>query len=156
MAAKKDGSLHFCMDYRKLNAVTVSDAFPLPLIDDVLSAMQGARYFSSLDMKSGFWQLSMEKENIKKTAFVTAQEHYKFVRMPFGLKNTSATFQRAMTEILRPAFDHGTRVFVDDVVIFGSTVEQLLERMERAFGLLEAEGLTLTNILIILHVASFD
>ncbi len=76
---------------------------------------------------------------------MTVQGHIEFVRMPFRLENASATFQRAMTETLRPAFDHGTRVFIDDVVIFGSTMEQLLERTDRVFGLLQAEGFPLKS-----------
>ncbi len=96
--------------------MTISGAFPIPYIDDVLSAMQGARYFSTIDMKSGFCQLPMDPQSTDKAAFITAQEHYEFVRMSFGLKNATATLQRAMTKILRPAFKQGTRLFINDMV----------------------------------------
>jgi hypothetical protein len=90
MVRKKDGSHRLCVDYRQLNALTKTDAFPLPQIDDLLDQLGGAKYFSTLDLASSFWQIRMEPESREKTVFTTPQGLYKFLMMPFGLTNASA------------------------------------------------------------------
>ena len=132
--------MRFCIDYRALNARTVPDAFPLPHTGDVLDAMQGSEYFTTIDLKSGFWQLPMATDSIARTSFVVPDGQYEFTRMPFGLINATATFQRAMTEILQPLFHQGVRVFVDDIVIFVATIEELLERQGKPFELIRRAG----------------
>ena len=89
---KKDGTHHFCVDYRGLNAVTKADAFPLPRVDDLLDQLGGAKYFSTLDLASWFWQIQMEPHSREKTAFVTPHGLYEFLVMPFGLTNAPAVF----------------------------------------------------------------
>ena len=95
MVRKKDGS-HRCVDYRHLNAVTKSDTYPLPQIDDLLDQLGQCKYFSSLDLASGYWQTRVAPESREKTAFVTLQDLYKFLVMRFGLTNAPAVFQRLM------------------------------------------------------------
>ena len=97
---KKDGSTRFCVDYRKLNAITKLDVFPLPRIDDSLNLLCGTKYFSSLDQASGYWQVGMAPTSQEKTLFTTHTGLYEFRVMPFGFCNAPATFQRLMENIL--------------------------------------------------------
>ena len=100
MVRKKDGSHRFCVDYRKLNAVTKADTFPLPRIDDLLDQLGGCRYFSNLDLASGFWQIQMDPTSREKTASVIPHGLYEFLVMPFGLTNAPVVFQRLMQKAL--------------------------------------------------------
>ena len=94
--AKRDSSIRFCVDYRKLNSVTKPDVFPLPQIDDYLDNLAGVKYFSTSDLSSGFWQVQMDPDSVEQTAFVTHNGSYEFRVMPFGLINVPSTFQRLM------------------------------------------------------------
>jgi hypothetical protein len=95
LAPKKDGDYRFCVDFRRVNSVTKRDAQPMPRIDDILDQLGGARYFSTLDLASGFWQVPLREEYRENTAFSVGGDHYEFTVMPFGLTNPSATFQLA-------------------------------------------------------------
>jgi hypothetical protein len=97
---KKDGSTRPCVDYRRLNDVTKKDAYQLPRIDDCLDCLSGARYFSTLDLQSGYWQLEVEEDDKPKTAFITRSGLYDYITMPFGLCGAPATFERCMELIL--------------------------------------------------------
>ena len=90
---KKDGTTRFCIDYRKLNDVTVKDSYPLPRTDDCLDSLAGSMWFSTLDLSSGYWQVEMDGEDKEKTAFTTGSGLYQFTLMPFGLCNDPATFE---------------------------------------------------------------
>jgi len=137
---KKDGSKRFCIDYRKINAITVTDAHPLPRIDDLLEQFRKAKYFTSLDLASGYWQVEMEEEDKKKTAFTCHLGLYEFNVMPFGLKNAPPTFQRLMNHILKDYLYEFAVVYIDDILIYSKDFEEHMEHIRKVFDKLrEAE-----------------
>ena len=140
---KKDGGIRLCVDYRKLNSRTVRDAFPLPRIEDSLDALGQARYFSCLDLTSGYLQVQMAKEDRAKTAFTTPMGLYEYTRMPFGLMNAPATFQRLMNIALGDLNFSQVLIYLDDIIVFSSTFEEHLQRLERVFIRLRQHGLKL-------------
>ena len=129
LVKKKDGSFRFCVDYRRLNAVTREDAHPLPRVDDLLDSLQGASLFSTLDLRSGYWQISMEPKDREKTAFITPDGLWEFVRMPFGVSNGCATFQRAIEIVLSGLTYETCLCYFDDVIIPSSSINQQCERL---------------------------
>ncbi|GBG86244.1 hypothetical protein CBR_g41237 [Chara braunii] len=121
---KKDGELRMCIDYRGLNAITVKNAEPLPRIDDLLDRVQGAKYFSKIDLKSGHHQIEVHPDDQYKTAFRTRYGHYEFIVMPFGLTNAPATFQRCMNDLFRPWLERFVAAYLDDILVFSRTLEE--------------------------------
>jgi hypothetical protein len=101
LVLKKTGDTRLCVDFRKLNAITKKDSFPLPRIDDVLDLPQGQKYFSTLDLASGYWQIELEEESKEKTAIIVDNNLYEWNRLAFGLTNAPGTFQRLMNSVLR-------------------------------------------------------
>ena len=120
---KKNNKKRLCIDYRKLNEVTEKDIYPMSVVDDLLETFNGAKWFSCLDLASGYWQVAMNDEDKKKTAFVTKFGLYEFNMMLFGLCNAPATFQRLMDEILAPFRGRFVEVYLDDITIFFKTFE---------------------------------
>ena len=122
MVRKKDGSLSFCVDFRQLNAATVMDAHPLPRIDDILDALHGAKWFSTLDLKSGYWQVPITEQDKAKTAFRTSSgQLFEFNQVPFGLCNAPATFSRLMDRVLAGLHWEMCQFYLDDIIVFSST-----------------------------------
>ena len=144
MVPKKDGMNRMCIHYRKLNEKTTKDAYPLPRIGQTIDALQGAGYFSSLDLASGYWQVPVAEKDRHKTAFCTPEGSlYEFVKMPFGLTNAPATFQRLMNEIFKgDSFKH-VLIFLDDLLVYSETPAEHLEHLEKVFLKLRAAGLKL-------------
>ena len=134
MVRKKDGSLRFCVDFRQLNAATVKDAHPLPRIDDLLDALHGAKWFSTLDLKSGYWQVPIAEQDKEKTAFRTSSgQLFEFNQVPFGLCNAPATFSRLMDRVLAGLHWETCLFYLDDIIVFSSTWEEHLARLREVF-----------------------
>ena len=141
---KRDGGLRFCIDLRKLNEWTIKDTYSLPWIDETLGSLQGSQWFSSLNLKSGYWQVEMDEENQPLTAFTVGPlGFYECERMPFGLTNTPATFQRLMETCLGDLNLHWCIIYLDDIVIFSKDLASHLKRLEAVFQKLEEAGLKL-------------
>lgn len=119
------------IDYRKLNEKTIDDKFPIPQIEEILDKLGKSEYFTTLDLKSGFHQIEMDPLHKSKTAFSTDQGHFEFTRMPFGLKNAPATFQRAMNNILQDYIGVICYVYLDDIIIIGYNLKNHLENVEK-------------------------
>jgi hypothetical protein len=145
MTLKKDGSLRLCIDYRWLNNITIKDKFPLPRIDDTIEALYGARYFSTLDLISGYWQIEIDEADKHKTAFICELGLFEFNRMPFGLTNAPSTFQRAMNNIFRTILYKCVVVYLDDIIIYSKTFEDHLKHLAEVFSLLADAGMRLNR-----------
>ena len=138
------------IDYRKLNGITIEDRFPIPNIDDIFDKLGRCQYFTTLDLAQGFHQIEMDERDIHKTAFSTANGHYEFLRMPFGLKNAPSTFQRLMNEVLREHIGKICLVYLDDILIFSTSVEEHIESLDKVLNCL-----TKANLKIQLGKCSF-
>ena len=137
MVKKKTGKTRLCVDYRTLNKITTRDNYPLPIIEDQINALQGKRYFSSLDLKDGFHHVGVAEDSIKYTAFITPFGQFEYLRMPFGLKNAPARFQRYVNEVLSDLIKSGNViVYMDDFLIATDTWEKHLEVLNEVYRVL--------------------
>ena len=138
---KKDGSLRMCIDYRELNKVTIKNRYPLPRIDDLFDQLQGASYFSKIDLRSGYHQLKVREEDVPKTAFRTRYGHFEFVVMPFGLTNAPAIFMDLMNRVCRPMLDKFVIVFIDDILIYSRSQVDHESHLREVLEMLRKEKL---------------
>ena len=147
MVRKKDGTHRFCVDYRRLNAVTQADQFPIPKIDDLLDQLGKSKYFSTLDLASGYWQIRVHPNSQAKTAFATPSGLYEFKVMPFGLTNAPAVFQRLMQRVLMglnpPEGPDMVTVYIDDILVFSRTLSEHLKHLQAVLERLQQAGLKL-------------
>ena len=141
---KKDGSLQFCIDLRKLNNQTIKDAQSLPRTEDSLDCLDGATIFTSLDLQSAYWQVEMPEASKPLTAFTVGPlGFYECVWMPFGLTNALATFQHLMETCLGEMHLKWCIIYLDDIIVFSKTPEEHIERLRGVFEKLSAAGLRL-------------
>ncbi len=147
LVRKKDGTLRICVDYRSLNSVTKADTFPLPRIDDLLDQLSQARYFSSIDLASGYWEIKVHPNSQEKTAFTTPQGLFEFRVMPFGLRNAPAAFQRLMQQVLTglnpPDGPDFVAAYLDDILIFSRSMDEHLMHLNLVISRLMDAGLKL-------------
>ena len=145
LVTKKDGSTRFCVGYRRLNARTKKDAFPLPHIDDSLNSLSGQAWFSTLDLASGYWQVRLSENAKPKTAFATHSGLFQFAVMPFGLYNAPATFERLMSQVMRRLHWKRCLVYIDDILVFGNDFESALHSLELVLNRVAEYGLQLKS-----------
>ncbi|XP_026331519.1 uncharacterized protein LOC113238882 [Hyposmocoma kahamanoa] len=145
LVPKPNGEISVCVDYRRLNDITVGDTYPLPRIDDLLHAAKPTPYMSSLDLKAGYWQIKIKEEDEDKTAFITPFGIYKFKRMPFGLRNAPATFQR-LIDRFRVNLEHIKMLaYLDDLIIFSSTFNDHLKDLRDVLEKMRENNLTINR-----------
>ncbi|UYV71031.1 hypothetical protein LAZ67_8001473, partial [Cordylochernes scorpioides] len=143
LVSKKDGSQRMCIDYRKLNAITIDDKQPLPYIQDMFDRLHNAKYFTTLDIAWGYWHVEIHPDSVEKTALITNDGHYEFLVMPFGLKNAPSTFQRIIQHIIGNLLWNGVCIYQDDILIYSSTFKDHIELMKKIFDKLKENNIKL-------------
>ena len=147
LVRKRDGTLRFCVDYRALNSVTKPDVFPLPRIHDLLDQLGKSRYFTTLDLKSGYWQIKVHADSQEKTAFITHKGLFELRVMPFGVTNAPAVFQHLMQQVLAGLQSEcGTEfvsVYLDNVIVISETLMDHTNHLKPVFDRLKKAGLML-------------
>lgn len=143
LVKKKDGTIRFCVDYRQLNQVTRKDSYPLPRIEEALTSLKKACWYTTLDLASGYWQVKVDPKDAEKTAFTTPRGLYEFNRMPFGLCNAPATFQRLMESCLGDQNLESLLIYLDDIIVYSASFEEHLTHLDFVFSRLSLHGLKL-------------
>ena len=143
LVRKTDGSVRYCVDYRKVNDRTVKDSYPLPRINMCFDSLGGSRWFTTLDLQSGYWQIPVAVSDLPKTAFITKYGLYEYTKMPFGLCNAPSTFQRCMKMVFRGLQWHTLLIYLDDIFVLGATMQENLAWLDQVLGRLVEAGLKL-------------
>jgi len=141
MVRKKDDSFRFCIDYRRVNAVTIKDAFPVPDVNDALDSLRGAKHFATIDLLSGYWQLGMSDRARERSAFCTRRGLFELTPMPFGLANAPSTFCRLMHSVLHDLLYTICLCYLDDIIVYAETPQEVIERLVVIFTRLHEHGL---------------
>ena len=166
IVCKKTGEIRLCVDFRKLNAISIRDSFPLPRVEEALQAIQATVWFSSFDLAQGYLQMAMEEEDIEKNVFRTGSSAlYEFTRMPFGLTNAGASFCRLMEMCIGDQQYVTLLFYLDNICIFAETADQMLDRIELVFSRLKEFNLKIkpkkshffqTSVTFLGHILSAD
>jgi len=135
LVKKKDGSSRLCVDYRKLNKLTIKNKYPLPRIDDLMDQLHGAAVFSKIDLRSGYHQIRVKFDDVQKTTFRSRYGHYEYVVMPFGVTNAPALFMDYMNRIFMSFLDKFVVVFIDDILIYSRTHEKHVEHLRKILSI---------------------
>lgn len=143
LAKKPGGGLRVCIDFRRLNALTIGDAYPIPRIDQLLEQLAGASVFSTLDLSSGYLQVPLHPSSTKYTAFSDGYELYEFTVMPFGLTTAPLTFQRIMNGLFKEVVRKNVLLYLDDVVVYSKTVDEHMDHLRQVLGILREAKLKL-------------
>ena len=140
---ERDGKSRLCIDYRKLNAATKVDVYPIPRIDELIHGLEGYPILSLFDLKSGFWQIRVNPDDVEKTAFTAGNHTYAFKYMPFGLNNAPSTFQRFVNRVFNGFINEFVNIYIDDIIVYSKTFEDHIKHLRKVFERLDEYQLRL-------------
>ena len=138
---KKDGTLRMCINYQQINQVPIKNKYPLPRVDELFDQLQGASYFSKIDLRVGYHQLRARDQEIQKTTFQTRYGHFEFLVMPFGLTNAPTMFMALMNRVFAPCLDKFIIVFIDDILVYSKSTEEHADHLRTSLQLLRIHQL---------------